>query len=311
MTMKYPIVIQCYGQIHAEVYRKLNKKMTVKRFYNIASHTVTLDIEETLAATLTNYEPFETEESTKPVFTLTVREGTDDLDGMKVEWRQEEEGQEIVCGTVEGKPAFSFVWQGEDGGRLVCDNDYRTAFLTLCGNHRKATVDNAMMVVFALATSPHGTLLFHSSTVSHNGKAYMFLGKSGTGKSTHSRLWLQNIEGTSLVNDDNPVVRIHDDGMIRVYGSPWSGKTPCYRHVDYELGAIVGLSQAPENKIRRMKGIEAYALLAASVSGKRWDKSVADGLHRSLNQLATVAAVWHLDCLPDRDAALLCMTTTA
>ena len=153
--MKYPIVIQCYGQIHAEVYGKLNKKMTVKRFYYIAGHTVTLDIEETLAATLTNYEPFETEESTKPVFTLTVREGTDDLDGMKVEWRQEEEGQEIVCGTVEGKPAFSFVWQGEDGGRLVCDNDYRTAFLTLCGNHRKATVDNAMMVVFALATTSY------------------------------------------------------------------------------------------------------------------------------------------------------------
>ena len=57
----------------------------------------------------------------------------------------------------------------------------------------------------------------------------MLLGKSGTGKSTHSRLWLKYIPDTKLLNDDNPAVRIMDNNTIMIYGTPWSGKTPCYK----------------------------------------------------------------------------------
>ena len=189
--------------------------------------------------------------------------------------------------------------------QLVSDSVKAMRMDTLA-NLLAAKRDNAMMVLFAMATARLATLLFHASTVSLEGKAYMFLGKSGTGKSTHSRLWLQNIEGAELVNDDNPVVRVNEDGTAVVYGSPWSGKTPCYRRVAYRLGGIVGLAQAPRNAIRRMGGIEAYALLSSSVSGKVWDKGIADGLHHTLNALAMKTAVWHLDCLPDGEAARLC-----
>lgn len=89
----------------------------------------------------------------------------------------------------------------------------------MTGKWRKLAIDNALMVLFALATAPHKTVLFHAAVVSHQDKAYMFLGKSGTGKSTHARLWLTYIEGTALVNDDNPVVRINDN-VATVYGSP-------------------------------------------------------------------------------------------
>ena len=160
--------------------------------------------------------------------------------------------------------------------------------------------------MYALSTANKQTALFHSSVVSHKGKAYMFLGLSGTGKSTHSSLWLKYIEGTELVNDDNPVVRVHEDGSIIVYGSPWSGKTPCYRNVSYPLGAIVELSQAPENIIRRLRPLQAYAALMNSISGKRWDSRIAEGLHATENQIITNAAMWHLDCLPDEAAARLC-----
>ena len=168
-----------------------------------------------------------------------------------------------------------------------------------------------LMVMFALSTAEQQTLLMHASVVSYQGAAYLMLGKSGTGKSTHSRLWLRYIKGTELVNDDNPVVRIVDDGGIWVYGSPWSGKTPCYRNVSYPLGAIVDLSQAPENVIRRLRPIEAYAALMASISGKRWDSRLAEGLHETENLLVQSGAVWHLDCLPDEGAAQLSNSTIA
>jgi hypothetical protein len=196
-------------------------------------------------------------------------------------------------------------------GWLVCSPDYRDGRLILTGHDTKLAIDNALMVLYALATANQQTVLFHAAVVLHGGKGYMFLGPSGTGKSTHARLWLQHIEGTELVNDDNPVVRIADDGAAVVYGSPWSGKTPCYRNVSCPLGGIVMLSQAPYNKIRRLGGIEAYVALMESISGKRWDKRIADGLHATENTLASTVPVWHLACLPDQAAAELCNNTVA
>jgi hypothetical protein len=133
----------------------------------------------------------------------------------------------------------------------------------------------------------------------------MFLGKSGTGKSTHSRLWLKNINTTELVNDDNPVVRRMSDGFY-VFGSPWSGKTPCYRNVSYPIGANVQLSQAPYNKIQRLRPLMAYAALVPSISGKRWEGRVAEGLHETEDLLASQVPVWHLECLPNPEAAWIC-----
>ena len=95
------------------------------------------------------------------------------------------------------------------------------------------------------------------------------------------------------------------DGFY-LFGSPWSGKTPCYRNVSYPLGGVVQLSQAPYNKIRRLKALEAYAALVPSISGKRWDKQIAEGLHETENSMVGEVAVWHLECLPDEAAARMC-----
>ena len=95
------------------------------------------------------------------------------------------------------------------------------------------------------------------------------------------------------------------DGFY-VFGSPWSGKTPCYRNVSYPIGAIVELSQAPYNKIVRLRPLAAYAALVPSISGKRWDRQVAEGLHQTEDLLAGEVPVWHLECLPDADAARVC-----
>lgn len=275
----------------------------------VAGHCMEITLEDELAATLSNYHPFSIEDNTDPVFRLTVKESDDISIDIKEEWRQKEDGQEIISGQTDSKNSFVFRWYDKTAGHLVCGKDYKENVLTLCGFRQKAAIDNSLMVLYALTTATKGTLLFHASTVSYNNKAYMFLGPSGTGKSTHSRLWIEYIHNTELINDDNPVVRLFDNGIVKVYGSPWSGKTPCYRRVEYELGGIVGLSQAPCNAISRIKGIKAYSLLATSVSGKTWEKRIADGLHHTLNTLASQSPIWHLDCLPNKGAAILCNST--
>ena len=258
-------------------------------------------------ALLDNCRPFEVTPS-EPLISVVIRENAPLPETWTEEWRQEEEGDEIACGHSGGNPLFVFRSHGKMAGWMECGSDYRRATV-YTGELPKLAIDNAMMIAFALATAEMDTLLFHASVVCRGGKAYMFLGPSGTGKSTHTRLWLKYIEGSRLLNDDNPVVRIEADGEAEVYGSPWSGKTPCYVNEHYPLGAIVRLRQAPHNAIRRMSPIEAYATMASSVSGKRWEKNIADGLHRALNSLTATARMWHMDCLPDEAAAKMTSST--
>lgn len=137
----------------------------------------------------------------------------------------------------------------------------------------------------------------------------MFLGKSGTGKSTHSEQWLKAFPDAELLNDDNPVVRLLPDGSVRVYGSPWSGKTPCYRAVDAPVKALVQLAQAPQNQIVQLKMTQAYPYMLASVSGLKLQPDMMDHLYESIAALLERVPVYKLDCLPNEQAARLCAQT--
>ena len=286
------------------------------RYYTVAGHTFAVEASESILEKMHNYEPFRVEAGAGAapeaapslLFSLKVTDGQ--APAYIEELRQEDEGQDILCGhTEQGEPVFESRWHATSAGCFVCKPDYSSAVLYLTGYYPKPALDNALMIIYALASACKDTALFHAAVVSYEGKGYMFLGKSGTGKSTHAQLWIKYIPGTELMNDDNPVVHVNPDGSATVYGSPWSGKPPCYRNISCPVGGIVALSQAPYNKIRRLEGITAYAAVMPSISGKRWDRAIADGLHRTENALASHVPVWHLDCLPDEAAALLCNNT--
>ncbi len=278
--------------------------MRETRYFKVAEHIFCVSGETEVLALMENYEPFICDNGVAE-FSVTIETG--EKPDYSEEMRQEDDGQEIVCGRTDaGEAVFEFIWCGVKAGLLVSSADYHNGRLLMTCKYTKMAIDNALMIMFALATADKGTALFHAAVVSYEGHGYMFLGQSGTGKSTHARLWLRYIKGAELVNDDNPVVRLSGEGSAVVYGSPWSGKTPCYKNVSYRLGAIVGLSQAPYNKIRRLNGLEAYIILVPSISGKRWDKQIADGLHATENELVMRVPMWHLECLPDEEAAIKC-----
>lgn len=283
------------------------------RAYRVAGHLFSVNIPAEILALndhlMAAYSPFETEErDVSPLFCLSV-ETTEEVrfpEDFTEETRQTEDGQTIASGNLaNGSKGIAYLW-GEERAFAQCSQDYTTATLLATGKRLQHAIDNTLMLLFAFATAPHSTLLFHSSTVVWQGKGYMFLGVSGTGKSTHSRLWLKNISGTHLLNDDNPVVRIAPDGHPVVYGSPWSGKTPCYKNEQHPVGAIVMLHQAPENQIHKASILEGYVAITESVSGKRWEKQIADGLHATTEAVLKGSKVFLLGCLPDDDAAKVC-----
>ena len=282
-------------------------------YYKVAGHTFVLETngKDIANSEMQQYEAFQTEPTEDTIFSLEIVDIPLVTTDFQEDLRQEDDGQFIIAGHLSSGESYFEFWLGEKRSSvLVVSNDYMTGKVSV-ESEWSFGVNNAIMVMYALATANKHTALFHSSVVSYQGKGYMFLGHSGTGKSTHSSLWLKYIEGTELVNDDNPVVRINENNEVRVYGSPWSGKTPCYRNVSYPIGAIVKLDQAPYNEITRLKDIKAYAAVMPSISGKRWDSKQADGLHETEDLLAQLVPVWHLDCLPDEAAARLCCKNCA
>jgi hypothetical protein len=163
-----------------------------------------------------------------------------------------------------------------------------------------------LWTAFGIACVQHQTLAFHASTVSCKGKSVLFLGESGTGKSTHTRLWLDHIAGTELLNDDSPFVRIVDDNTVSVFGSPWSGKTPCYKNMNTPVAAIVRLSQAPYNRIKLLKGIAALgALLPSCPPAFAYDETLMGHITGILSAILQQVPVYALECLPNREAAYL------
>lgn len=245
------------------------------------------------------------------VATLTDAEDISFPDALKVADFNMEGMMVIVFGNA--ACGYTFTIEGNDiKAMLSISPDYKTGRALICANEatQQRMVSNFAMIMYAFSAIWTDTLVIHASVILNNSKGYAFLGKSGTGKSTHSRLWIDHVDGSQLLNDDNPVVRLID-GKAYIFGSPWSGKTFCYKDVSANLAAVVRLSQAPENSIKQLNGIYAYAALFPSPTYMRWDDEMSAQASRVVESFISAEGLrfFALACRPDAEAATLCSKT--
>ena len=189
----------------------------------------------------------------------------------------------------DGTPAARFR-TSETGDRTSCDFSI---------HHHPALFRFGVWMLFNLAALRRNAIAIHASAIRYRDAGLLFLGESGTGKSTHSRLWCRHIPGLGLT-----------EGAVRVWGSPWSGKVPCYRNESAPVAAIVRLVQAPENRIRRLAPVEALGALLPSappafIRGTELRESICETLTQVIGQVP----VFRLECRPDADAARLVCDT--
>lgn len=148
------------------------------------------------------------------------------------------------------------------------------------------------------------TILFHGSAIGLGGEAYLFTAKSGTGKSTHTRLWRQTFgDRTVMVNDDKPLLQIKDCG-VRVYGTPWNGKHHLGANMDLPLKAICILERGTENQIREISPREALPMLLQQ-SYRPKDRAAMELLLELLGKLIKHVKLYKLQCNMDPQAALI------
>ena len=191
---------------------------------------------------------------------------------------------------------------------LITNKNFVHCHCALNGNYdmRSFGLNSVLMLAFAFAGASRSVLLIHASLVRHRGWGYPFIAKSGTGKSTQVSSWLRYIPDCDLMNDDNPILRILDDGKPYIFGSPWSGKTPCYRNVMAPLGAVTRIDRADKNWVERLNPVEAFTSFLPSCSSMKWDIDIYRKICDTVTRVVDTVPIYTLHCLPDKEAAMVC-----
>lgn len=146
------------------------------------------------------------------------------------------------------------------------------------------------------------TLLFHGSAVAVDGEGYLFTAHSGTGKSTHTRLWMGAFGSRAvMVNDDKPFIQLDGD-QVWLYGSPWSGKHGLDSNIKVPLKAICILERGVENTIQSISAEDALPMLRKQAY-QPLEGTKEDTFCLLAEQLSKTVSLWKMACNKDPDAA--------
>lgn len=171
--------------------------------------------------------------------------------------------------------------------------DYPESYLETLAVYRK----------IATAMLDYDTWLMHGAVVGINGEGVMFTAVSGVGKTTHLRLWLDNIPGAYVLNGDKPLLKWQED-VCMVCGTPWAGKEGMQRNEIVPLRAICFLERGTKNKIEKISLAEAYPLLVQQTY-RSSDSAVMKKTLSQLGKLCTSVPMYRLVCNMDAEAAIV------
>jgi hypothetical protein len=145
----------------------------------------------------------------------------------------------------------------------------------------------------------HSGFVLHASWIERAGRGILFTAPSGTGKSTQAELW-RSLRGARILNGDRAAVFAEPRAQVR--GIPFCGSSGIGLPGTTPLEAIVVLSQAKENHIRRLRGLEAFRRIWEGCSVNVWNREDLDRCARTVTQVLEQVPVYHLACTPDEDA---------
>ncbi len=150
--------------------------------------------------------------------------------------------------------------------------------------------------------------LIHATAIRVDRKAYLLIGPSGAGKTTHARLWKKYLgERMLMINDDKPIIRLYD-GRFYACASPWSGKDRWMNNIDAPLHAIIRIKQAEQNRIEEVPDEDIWEVLMNQI----YKSSKHDTMQRIMNtveQMIKDIPTFNMECNTDEDAARLAFET--
>ena len=138
-----------------------------------------------------------------------------------------------------------------------------------------------------------GIMLMHGAVIAVGDKAWLFTAPSGTGKTTHINLWLENIPGSYVVNGDKPLIRVGESPIV--YGTPWAGKEGLNKNIGVNLCGIVLLDRGAENEIEKV----SFSQIMPVLIQQSYRPKTREGVQKSMNLLCELCKnvpLYHLQC---------------
>lgn len=169
------------------------------------------------------------------------------------------------------------------------------------GNY--SVVEHLFGLAFRSIVIMYDGLVIHSSAIQYHNQGIIFSAPSGTGKSTHTRLWKKYFDA-SIINDDTPVIIPNNDEIL-VCGTPWSGSTSLFLNVSVPLKAIVVLSQYPTNEIKKIGIADIIAELMPRCMFPYHNKKLMNKAIMNFEKIISSISVYQLKCTPFLEAAEL------
>ncbi len=158
---------------------------------------------------------------------------------------------------------------------------------------------------FYTALIDNNGFLLHASAVVVDGVAYCFSAPSGTGKSTHTSLWLKAFadKGAYIINDDKPAIKIVD-GQPMVYGTPFSGKYDISVNIGVPLKAICFIERSQTNSIQRVSPLKAVTRILDQTI-RPDSEELMDKLLKTLEEVVMSVPSYILSCNISEEAAII------
>lgn len=207
-----------------------------------------------------------------------------------------------------GPRCKDYLYSGNDGADIIIRTDlYRLELYPNCPEDMAIYLESGRQ--FYVNLLKFDGLMLHASAVVVDGKAYLFSGPSGMGKSTHTGLW-KKIFGDSaqIINDDKPALR-KIEGKWYACGTPWCGKDGINQNRIVPLAGICFLKQSSEMKIVRLTVVEAMKSIFKQTIKRRLSSEEMVLLMNHVDQLVKDIPVFELENRPEPEAARLSYET--
>lgn len=201
-----------------------------------------------------------------------------------------------------------YLYEGAGKPQIVIrEEDYRPERWSQLSGEGLCYMDSGL--IFYVHLLQHDGLMLHSSAIELDGKAYLFSGDSGAGKSTHTSLWMQKFgPAARIFNDDKPALRFID-GRWYAYGTPWSGKNGINENIRVPLAGICFLKKAPLNRIRRLDPREAVMHIVRQTQRRFQRIENLDMMLHQVERLLQSIPVFELENRPEQEAVRLSYET--
>ena len=207
-------------------------------------------------------------------------------------WYREKDGRYSLCFYDSDNDCICAV--------MTYDNNIKQAEVTLLDVYNLFGIDteyflhNIMEYAFRMTLLFHGGFAVHASSIAYKGFGIAFSAESGTGKSTHTDLWLKNYPGAYILNDDGPALRLMGDKWY-IYGTPWAGTSGINVNAGVELKALVFLERNETNVIRDCPTGEAIKRIFDAIVHPMSDE-ITDIVFDSVSKFFMLSRVCVLGC---------------